>query len=75
MKFHIDKTSESPLCRMCRVKNETVSYIVSECKMLVPKEYKMRHDHVWRYIHWRLCEKHGFQGAQQWYEHEADGVV
>ena len=43
--------------------------------MLAPKEYQMRHGHVWRYIHWRLCEKHGFQGAQQWYEHEADGVV
>ena len=25
VKFHIDKTGESPLCRMCRVENETVS--------------------------------------------------
>ena len=32
MKFHIDKTGESPLCKMCRVENETVSYIASECK-------------------------------------------
>ena len=23
---------------------------------------------------WKLCEKHGFQGAQQWYNHEPDGV-
>ena len=30
VKFHIDKTGESPLCRMCRVENETVSHIVSE---------------------------------------------
>ena len=75
VKFHIDKTGESPLCRMCRVENETVSHIVSECKMLAQKEYKKRHDNVCRYIHWKLCEKHDFQRAQQWYEHEPDGVI
>ena len=37
MKFHI---AESPLCRICRVENERVSHIVSECKMLAQKEYK-----------------------------------
>ena len=21
------------------------------------------------------CEKHGFPGAQQWYEHEPDGII
>ena len=75
VKFDLDKTGESPLCRMCRVENETVSHIVSECKMLAQKEYKKRHDNVCRYIHWKLCEKHDFQGAQQWYEHEPDGVI
>ena len=55
MKFHIDKTGESPLCRMCRVENETVSHIVSQCKMLAQKEYKKRHDNVGRYIHWKIC--------------------
>ena len=43
--------------------------------MLAQKEYKKRHDNVWRYLHWRLCKNHGFQGAQQWYEHEPDGVI
>ena len=75
VKFHIDKTGKSPLCRMCRVENETVSHIVSECKILAQKEYKKRHDNVCRYIHWKLCEKNNFQGAQQWYEHESDGVI
>ena len=74
MKFHIDKTGESPLCRMCRVENETVSHIVSQCKMLAQKEYKKRHDNVGRYIHWKICEKYGFQGAQQ-YEHDPDGII
>ena len=71
MKFHIDKTSESPLCRICRIENESVSHIVSKRKMLVQK----RHGNVCRCIHWKLCKKHGFQGAQQWYEHEPDRVI
>ena len=75
MKFHIDKTGESPLCRMSRVENETVSPILSQCKMLAQKEYKKRHDNVGRYIRWKICEKYGFQGAQQWYEHDPDGVI
>ena len=75
MKFHKNKTGESPLCRMCRVQNETVSHIVSECKMLAQKEYKKMHDNICRYIHWKLCEKYGFRGAQQWYKHEPDGVI
>ena len=27
------------------------------------------------YIYWKLWKKHGFQGVQQWYEHEPDGVI
>ena len=60
---------------MCKVENETVSHIVSECKMLAQKEYKKSNDNVCRYIHWKLCKKHDFQRAQQWYEHEPDGVI
>ena len=75
MELHVDKTSESPLCVMCREENETVSHIVSKCKMLAPKEYKKRHDNVRRYIHWKLCEKSDFQRAQQWYDHEPDGAI
>ena len=75
MKFHIGKTGEAHLCRMCTVENETASHIESECKMLAQKEYKKRHDNVCRYIHWRLCGKHGFQVTQQWYKHELDGVI
>ena len=70
-----DQNVQSVLCRVCRVENKTVSHIVSECKMLAQKEYKKRHGNVCRYIYWGLCEKHGFQGAQQWYEHEPDGVT
>ena len=58
-KFYIDKSSESPLCRMCGEKAETVSHLVSECSKLAQREYKRRHDNVARYIHWQLYIKGG----------------
>ena len=30
-RFHIDHTTQSPLCRMCGSKGETVGHVVSEC--------------------------------------------
>ena len=38
MKHNIDKTDQSPLCRMCDKKSETISHIVSECENLAQKE-------------------------------------
>ena len=61
MKFHTDKTGESPLCRMRQVENETVSDILSECKMLAQKEYKKRHDNVGRYIPGNYAENIAFK--------------
>ena len=49
-KFHIDHTAESPLCRMCGSKGETVAHVVSDCSKLAQTEYKGRHDNVARYI-------------------------
>ena len=48
-RFHIDRTAESPLCRMCGSKGETVAHVVSECGKLAQTEYKGRHDNVARY--------------------------
>ena len=75
IKFRIDKTIDSPLCRMCGNKNETVSHIVSECSMLAQREYKRRHDNVARYVHWRLCEKYKLDRTNKWYDHKPEGVV
>ena len=44
IKFHIDKTVGSPLCRMCGQKGETITYVVSECSKLDQGKYKGRHD-------------------------------
>ena len=69
IKYNIDKTAESPLCRMCGTRNETISHIVSECGKLAQKEYKWRHDSVGRYLHWQFCEKLGLNRARLWYQH------
>ena len=46
VKHHIDKTSESPLCRLCGKKGESVQHLVCGCEKLAQKEYKRRHDNV-----------------------------
>ena len=48
MKSHIDRTSESPLCRLCGEKGENITHLTSDCKKLAKKEYKKRHDNVAR---------------------------
>ena len=45
IKHHIDKENISPLCRICREREETVAHLISECKNLAQKQYKQ-----WRYM-------------------------
>ena len=52
----IQKDGTSPLCRMCKQADETVSHIVSECSKMVQSEYKGRHDKVATAVHWGLAK-------------------
>ena len=70
IKHFIDKSQDSPLCRMCDQRNETVSHIVSECAVLAQKEYLKRHNNVCQYSHWRLCKKFDLEATKNWYEHK-----
>ena len=72
IRYNVDKTPESPLCRMCGTKNEIISHIVNECGKFAQKVYKRRHDSVGRYAHRKFCEKRGFSRARLWYEHESE---
>ena len=74
-KFYIDRRSESPICRMCGEKAETISHLVSECSKLAQREYKRRHDNVARYIHWQLCIKGGFERADRWYNQQPEAII
>ena len=50
-RFHIDRTTESPLCRMCRSEGETVAHDVRGCGKQAQTEYKGRNAKVAGYIH------------------------
>ena len=75
VKYHIDGTSGSPLCRMCGQAGESVQHIVSACGKLAQKEYKRRHDNVARRIHWDISKERGLECTEKWYEHVPEGVV
>ena len=75
IRFNIDKSVESPLCRLCGQKGETINHIISGCMFLLRKEYKTRHDHIARLVHWKLCCKYDLSRSEKWYDHQPDGVV
>ena len=56
VKHKIDKTAQSPLCRICDWKSKTIFHIVSECEKLAQKEYKRRHNNVARVDHGNCVE-------------------
>ena len=59
------------ICRVCGAADETVAHTVSECSNLVQKEYKqVRHDNVTKMLHYKLCDKWGFNKAEKWYIHK-----
>ena len=75
VKFNIDKTKNSPLCRLCGEKSESVSHLVCGCKVLSQKEYKRRHDSIARIVHWKLCERYDLRRVDKWYEHHPEGAI
>ena len=75
MKYHIDKTSESLLCRLCGKTGESVQHITSACEKLAQKEYKRRHGNVAKKVHWGICINNGVQHSEKWYEHAPEGAV
>ena len=56
MKYHIDKTSESPLCRLRGTKGKSVQHITSGCEKLLQREHKRRHENIAKKIHWGICK-------------------
>ena len=58
---------------MCGDKEEAISHIVSDCKQLAHKEYKVsRHDKVASILHWDICKKNGFECGDKSYESVVD---
>ena len=53
-KFHIDNSVDSPTCRMCCEKGESVYHLISAFGKLTQREYKRRRNDVACYVHWQL---------------------
>ena len=51
VKHSIDKTSGTPLCRLCGDATETVWHIVSGCRKLSQREYRKCHIKVALQVH------------------------
>ena len=72
--YSIDKTSTTPLCRLCKEKTESVTHIVSACSNLAKNQYRKRHDKLGKKIHWLLCKKFLIDCNEKWFLHEPEQV-
>ena len=75
VKHHIDRSIDSPLCRMYGKCGESVQHIVSGCEKLAQKEYKRRQHNVAKKIHSDLCKKHDLEHHEKWCDHILEGVI
>ena len=75
IKYHIGRSIENPLSRMCGKRGESVQHIISECKKLAQNEYKKCRGNVAKIIHWELCKKHVLERKERWHNHNPDGTA
>ena len=61
IKHHIDGEDVSPMCRICCESSETVMHLSSGCPVLAKSKYRIRHDIVYKHVHWLLLKNMGSQ--------------
>ena len=69
-KTYIQKTSTDAKCRLCKDTDETVSHILTACRILAPTEYVRRHNEVAKVIHLNICKAYDIQTPKQYWKHE-----
>ena len=74
IKTKISNTQQKTQYRLYRVKGETVNHIKSECRKLVQKVCKTRHDWMGKVIHLELSKKLKFDYSNKWYMHKPESV-
>ena len=75
LKYSIDKTSETPCCRLRNKNVEGFIHIISACPNLAKNQYCKKHDKVAKKIDWLLCKKSYLECNDKWYEHVYDTVL
>ena len=67
----IFKLTNNDKCRFCQESTETITHLLSGCpKLLAEGRYTTRHNNVCRVIHWRLCQKYGFEAHDVSWKHK-----
>ena len=67
IKYSIDKTSDTALCRLCNGKTLSITHIVSACSIVAKSQYRKFHGKVGTYVHWLLSKKYHLQCSDKWY--------
>ena len=72
--YNKKKVEQNSRNRLCRERDETINYVISECGKLAQKEYKTSHDWVGKVIHWELCKKLKFDHTNKCYMYNPASV-
>ena len=70
------RLTQDDKCRFCKEVTESVSHILSGCKVLLSEgRYTTRHNNVCRVIHWRLSRYYGFNTTEVSWKHQVQGHI
>ena len=62
--------SSDSKCRFCQAEVESVSHLISACKILMGDGYyTARHNGVCKYLHWTICKELSIQCSDKSWEH------
>ncbi|KAJ7331923.1 hypothetical protein JRQ81_014103 [Phrynocephalus forsythii] len=75
VKARIEKSTESPTCRLCKEADETIDHILSCCKKIAQTDYKQPHNVVAQVVHWNLCQNYHLPVANNWWDHKPEKVT
>ena len=62
-------------CRFCKTDQESVSHLLSACKVLLADGYyTKRHNKLCRYLHWIISKEYNLPYAENVWEHEPSDI-
>jgi len=69
------KTGTSGKCRLCKEQDETISHIISGCKILAATKYLYQHDQIATYLHWCIAKDMGVEVTPSWLKHKPSDSI
>ena len=73
---HLLGLADNDRCRFCRKAQESSNHLLSGCEVLLGEgRYTVRHNHVCRIIHWRMCQRYGVPVCDSSWKHEPPPIT